>query len=365
MAGWLLRLKKIRRFSKNPTANSLKQLDGVDKSIEKKGRHNTGLLTAVLAVCMAFAGGAAVLKAAPALRVAIFDFDKREVSPDPLARHIEHQLRKRFNAIEVVHYSGLGDEGHSVELLRSIEADGYDLVITRTSDALIIALHTLFKTPTLYTNVTNPLLLGFKTIGPPGGNISGVSYYIPIEKHLRIYKAIFPAMKKPGFIFDTRNKSRKVEVPETRNACTALGLNFEIEFVDRPEQLSKAANALIERGADAIVCASSGTVYENIRLFLDDANRCGVPIFSFYKMGVPEGAVAALSSDYFRMADELLLPMAVKVLEDKVSPGSLPAAFFDKNSLFVNREQAQRFDITIPPEIEKQNDVIYLGPAQK
>lgn len=327
--------------------------------------HIAGLLFAVMSTWAVSAGSVSLLYAGQTFQVAIFDFDKRNITPDPLARHIENKLRNRFNSIEVVHYSGLGDERHSVELLQTIEAQGYDLVITRTSDALIIAQHTLFKTPTLYTNANNPLLLGFKTIGPPGGNISGASYYIPIEKHLRIYKAIFPAMHKPGFIFDRHNKSRKVEIPETRKACSALKLSFEIEFVERREELQRAAAALMERGADALICASSGTIYENIRLFLEDTNRKGVPIFSFYKMGVPEGAVAALSSDYFRMADELLLPMAVKVLEHNVSPGALPAAFLEKNSLFVNRAQARRFSLVIPPELEKAHDVVYLLPFRR
>lgn len=100
------------------------------------------------------------------------------------------------SGINVEHYSGQGDEKSSVRLLKKIETQGYDLVITRTSDALIIAQHTLFKTPTLYTNANNPLLLGFKTLGPPGGNISGVSYYIPIEKHLRLYSTFIPGLKK-------------------------------------------------------------------------------------------------------------------------------------------------------------------------
>ena len=77
-------------------------------------------------------------------------------------------------------------------------------------------------------------------------------------------------------------------------------------------------------------------------------------------MGVPEGAVAALSSDYFRMVDELLLPMATKVLEEKVSPGTMPVAFLEKNSLFVNRFQAKLLRIIIPFEFESKYDVIYV-----
>ena len=332
------------------------------ENFRQKGIHHLARFLIILLVsCTVFAGSDFVLCAGPLYRVAIFDFDKREITPDPLNYHIETTLRKQLKDIEVNHYSGLGDISHSVKLLQSIDAKGYNLVITRTSDALIIAQHTLLNTPTLYTNVNNPLLLGFKTLGPPGGNISGVTYYIPIERHLRIYKAILPSLKKPGFIFDKHNKSSKVEVPETRDACAALGLAYEMIFVDSREDLGKAAKTLIDRGVDAIVAASSDTIYENIQVFLDDANRNGIPIFSFYKMGVSEGALAALSSDYFRMADELLLPMAAKVLEDKVSPGTMPVAFLEKNSLFVNRSQARHFKIIIPSEFESKYDVIYVG----
>jgi putative tryptophan/tyrosine transport system substrate-binding protein len=204
------------------------------------------------------------------------------------------------------------------------------------------------------------LLLGFKTLGPPGGNISGASYYIPVEKHLRVYKAIWPNLKKPGFLFDKHNKSRRVEVPETRSACTSLGLRFEMEFVENRDQLPKAANRLMARGVDAIIAASSGTIYENIHTFIEDANRKGVPVFSFYKMGVWNGAAVALSSDYFQIADELLLPMAVKVLKDRASPGSMPAAFLEKPSLFVNRLQARRFKLRISPEIKKKQAIVYV-----
>jgi putative ABC transport system substrate-binding protein len=322
-------------------------------------------IAAWVLLCLLISGAGPLLVKAFAQKVAVFDFDKREVFPDPLARHIESRLRAMSPGVEVVQYTGLSNEARSVRLLSKIETEGYDLVITRTSDALIIAQHTLFKTPTLYTNVNNPLLLGFKTLGPPGGNISGASYYIPIEKHLRVYRAILPGLRKPGFIFDRHNKSRKVEVPEVRDACARLGMTMEMEFVENKDQLRGAAKALISRGVDAIIAASSGTIYENIHTFLEQANQVGVPIFSFYKTGVSEGAVAALSSDFFRMADELLLPMAEKVLIDRVSPGSLPAAFLHKNKLFVNRAQVERFGLTLPPELNREHDVVYIDQPVK
>jgi ABC-type uncharacterized transport system substrate-binding protein len=297
---------------------------------------------------------------ANAHRVAIFDYDDRLHDPHSLSRHIESRLKAIFSEVLVSQYTGRNDAAHSVEVLTGIEKQGFDLVIVLTSDALILAQHTLLKTPTLYTNVNNPLILGFDTLGPPGGNISGATYYIPVRKHLSVYQAIQPGLKRPGFIFDRYNHSRKAEVPEAREACAGLGLRFDMEFVESKEELRIAAAALINRGCDALIAASSGTIYEFIGLFRDLADQATIPIYSFYKNGVFNGALAALSSDYFRMADELLIPMARKVLIDKVSPGALPSAFLKKNKLFINRPQAEKLGLEIPRRLLEETAVEYI-----
>jgi ABC-type uncharacterized transport system substrate-binding protein len=297
---------------------------------------------------------------ADAHRVAIFDYDDRLHDPDSLSRHIESRLKAMVGSVEISQYSGRNDEAHSVEVLTAIEAQGFNLVIVLTSDALILAQHTLLKTPTLYTNVNNPLILGFDTLGPPGGNISGVTYYIPVRKHLSVYQAIQPGLKRPGFIFDRYNQSRKAEVPEAREACASMGLHFDMEFVENRDELRGAAVSLIDRGCDALIAASSGTIYEHIGLFRDFADRATIPVYSFYKNGVSNGALAALSSDYFRMADELLMPMARRVLIDKVSPGEMPAAFLKKNRLFINRSQAEKLNLAIPRWLLEETAVEYV-----
>ncbi len=254
----------------------------------------------------------------------------------------------------------MSDEAYAAGVVSGAERRGFDRVLVLTSDALILAQHTLLKTPTLYTNVNNPLILGFRTLGPPGGNISGASYYIPVQKHLAVYQAIQPSLQRPGFIFDKNNHSRKAEAPEAREACAGLGLPFDMEFVEDKDELGRAVKELIRRDVDALIATSSGTIYENIDLFRHLADQAAVPIYSFYKNGVLNGAVAALSSDYFRMADELLLPMARQVLIDKVSPGDMPAAFLKRNKLFINRSQAEKLGLEIPRRLLEETEVEYI-----
>jgi putative ABC transport system substrate-binding protein len=309
-----------------------------------------GLVTSVTGWLLVGFHGLNTLAAANDLRVAVFDFDKRTRFPDALGQHIEDKLMALDETVSVVHYTAEGNETLAVTILSDLDRGGFDLIIVRTSDALIIAQHTILKTPTLYTNVNNPKILGFQTLGPPGGNISGVSYYIPIENHLTVYKTIVPSLKKLGFLFDRHNQSRKAEVPEARTACADLGLQFDSEFIAESGQLLEAVRRLITRGADTIVVASSGIIYENIRMFLDLTNKARIPVFSFYKAGVSEGAVAALSSDYFQMADRLLIPMARRVLLENIWPGDMPAAFLKQKKLFINTCQANNLALEIPTQ---------------
>ena len=111
----------------------------------------------------------ALLPQAWASGVAVFDYDDRPDREQTTAQYIARQLREKIPAIGVDQYSGKNDTETSIRVLRELDAKGYDLIITITSDALIVAHHTIQQTPTLFTNVNNPLFLGFNSLGPPKG----------------------------------------------------------------------------------------------------------------------------------------------------------------------------------------------------
>lgn len=284
-------------------------------------------------------------------KVAVFDFDDRLDEEQTTAKYLEKNLKKADKDIRVYQFSGKGDVAHSVKIMKDLDNGGYNLIIIITSDALIIAHHVIKKTPTLYTNVNNPLSLGYRSLGPPGGNISGVSYYVSIEKQLALHKRIVPDLKNMGFIFDRNNKSKKVELPEVRKACEKLGIGYAISVVSHPDQLNSTARQLIKEGMDALSIGSSGMLYNNISRFIAICDQEKIPVFSFNKNGVKQGAVAALASDYNLMVDKLVIPMALKILQDGISPGQMPVEFLDENLIFINLLQAEKLDLAISQDI--------------
>ena len=299
------------------------------------------------------------LSFAGAYRVAIFDFDDRLDNEFTTAKYIEQELKKKMGEVELTQYSGKGDVSNSIQILRKLDSERLDLIITITSDALIIANHAVKETPTLFTNVNNPKYLGFRTIGPPGKNISGVSYYITVEKQLAFYKKILPDLKHVGFIFDSNNKSKKVELPEARMACEKMAITYNIEVISSKMELEEAASRLIFNQVEAIVIGSSGMLYNNISYFKGVCNQARVPIFSFNKKGTSNGALASLSSDYDLMVDKLLIPMALSVLKEGKNPGDFPITFLKENRIFINMTQAEMLNIKIPEIIFEKAIIVH------
>jgi putative ABC transport system substrate-binding protein len=291
-------------------------------------------------------------------KVAVFDYDDRLDQKQSTAKYIQQQLTKKVPAIALDHYSGKKDQATSIKVLRELDTKGYDLIITITSDALIVGQHVIKQTPTLFTNVNNPLFLGFNSLGPPKGLISGASYYISVEKQLDLYMTILPDLKQMGFIFDLNNKSKKVELPEVRQVCEKMGLDYQIEVVTRKEELEQAVQRLIANGAQAVTIGSSDMLYNNISRFIDQCTESKIPVFSFNKKGVNSGAIAALSSDYNQMVDNLVIPMALEVLENKKSPGEMPIAFLKENWIFINLPQAEKINLHIPKQILERAVII-------
>ena len=294
-----------------------------------------------------------------AWRVAIFDFDDRLHEADTVAKHLEKILREQEPNVKIEQFSGEGSEKTSVERIKQLERAGYDIIVTITSDALILAQHFLKQTPTLYTNVNNPLFLGFSTLDAPGGNISGASYYVPIMEQLEFFKRIQPELGHLGFLFDEENRSRQAEVGETRESCKRLGLESSMRLVTTPQELVPKVEELIDKGVDAIVVTSSETIYNHIQIFKNLCERAGIPIYSYGRNAVENGAVAALASDYYLMVEKLIVPMILRVLKEGVSPGTMPAAFLDENLMFINLTEAKKLGIRIPEELLRQAAEIY------
>ena len=287
-------------------------------------------------------------------KVAIFDFDVRERNQPSIAKHIEKQLRNSgltFKKIE--HFSGRDSEITSLRVLKRLDRNNYDLIITITSDAMVPATHALQHTPWLFTNINNPRFFGIRDALNPGDNKSGVTYYVPVIKQIKFFNQVLnKKLKKVGVIFDYYAKSRRAELVEFREASLKLHIDYEIVLIKEIEEFASVTKELLDQNVEAIIITSSGKLYNNIDRILPLTNAKKVPIFSVNKKGVANGALSAIASDYYIMVDENLIPMAIDVLRNGINPGGMAVQHLEKPFIYLNLTQARKLGLEISENVK-------------
>jgi putative ABC transport system substrate-binding protein len=283
-------------------------------------------------------------------KVAIFDYDDRLELPDTLAKQIAGLIKDQIPGTVVDQYSGKANDKTSAEALTKIDGAGYALAILITSDAVIVGKHYLLKTPSLFANANNPLGLGFSSTKAPGGLMSGSSYYVSVDKKMAFFQKILPSLKRPGFVFDGTDKSRDIELAESRTVAKTLGLSFESAVIRDKTELKGAVNGLLAKGVDAVILTTSGMMYDNVADIYGATVDKKVPVFSFHTKGVTNGAVAALGVDYYVLAQKKLMSMVKAVLGGK-SPGALDIQFTDTADVYLNLKAAKDFGVAVPADL--------------
>jgi putative ABC transport system substrate-binding protein len=244
--------------------------------------------------------------------------------------------------------------------LTDLDSANYDLIITITSDAMLPALHSIKKTPWLFTNVNNPKFLGINDETQHSRNVSGVTYYIPAIRQLEFFREVMGGkLKKVGFIFDYYAKSRRAELGEFRFAAMELGIAHEIFLIRNVHDLPGAAKKLMDMEAEAVILTSSDTIYNHTASIVEICNTRNIPVFSVNREGVVHGAIAALASDYYLMVDKCLLPMAISVLKKVTQPAEMPIRSIQSPSVYLNIKQAEKLGIKIPENIRAMPSLVF------
>lgn len=292
-------------------------------------------------------------------RVAIFDFDDRSSEAMPQAVVVENEIRKLDEKVRIVQFSAMGDVRRAMVLADQIDSSHFDLAIVISSDALRVAKFRLNKTPFLFTNVNNPLFLGYSSLETPGQHSSGVTYYVAIEKQLNFFRKIVPHIQKIGFIFDDDAVSRRPEFKESRAYCLYHNLGFFAKLIHSADEVGLAARELLGAGVDAIVLTSSGLVYDHTPAVVAETNAEKIPVFSYNRKAVQFGAIASLASDYTAMNTQLLPAMIRRVMKEGANPGNLPVQSIKNPASTINETAAKALGIVIPPEILKSAGTVY------
>ena len=250
-----------------------------------------------------------------------------------------------------------GDMSNAQAIARKFKGDNLDLVhciATPTSQAIV---KVITRTPVVYSSVTDPVDAGLvKTMGPAGGNVTGVSDAWPYDRQVKLHHDMVPSAKKWGTIYNAGDANSAKSITWAKAAMKKYGLEYIEITVSTSAEVHMAAQSLANR-VDAVFIISDNTVVSAFESLVKVCNDKNIPLFGGGVESVPRGSIAALGFDYFQVGYTAGLK-AVDILKGGKKPGDIPSSLTKRLKLVVNLKAAKAQGVKLDPKYVKMADEV-------
>lgn len=203
--------------------------------------------------------------------------------------------------------------------------------------------------PIILTGVTDPLSVNLvDSLDQPGGNISGISDYVPLDVQFELVQAITPDVKKIGLLYTTSEDNSLTEMEDAAAAAEALGFETVLEGIDSAMDMQMVAQSLVNE-VDAIYVGSDNTIASAFETLVDVSDAAGIPVYTGVEVMVEQGALAGVA-----MSQKQIGIQAADFLQkllDGANISETAVEYVSDLTTVVNSETAERLGLTLPEDV--------------
>lgn len=213
------------------------------------------------------------------------------------------------------------------------------------------------KRPFVFTAVTDPVAAGLvKDLNTPGGNITGVSDLLPVQKHLEMVLEYRPGIKKLGVLYNAGEANSKATVQTIKSLSRELGFKVVDATASKTADVYQAAKSLVGK-VDAVFIPTDNTIISALESVLKIGVQSKLPIFAADVDSVKRGAVAAMGFDYYKHGYQTGA-MVEKILKGQ-APSETPVEFQKELQLQINAKYSRLMGIEPPKSLLDKAEKVY------
>ena len=238
------------------------------------------------------------------------------------------------------HQNAQGDQSNLNTIAQRFVARNSDLVVAIATPAVQAMANATKDIPVLGTAVTSFTTARLVDSDEhPGGNVSGTTDMVPMEKRVELVHQLLPNAKKIGTIYSSSEVNSQLQAESFRKEAQKYGMELVEITVSNVNDVPQAANQLAIMG-----------IYANIVTIFSSAN---LPVFPSDDTWLKTGGLAAYSVDFYRLGVQTG-HMAARVLRGESTPDSMPIEMQEPIKFVFNQEEADRLHIKIPETLRQQ-----------
>jgi len=314
------------------------------------------VLFAVILAAVLFAGcGAAAVSGRKVLNVGIvqiMEHPSLNTIREAFVAELEKQGYKDGQNIKIDYQNAQSDQSNLKAICQKFAGANCDMIVAIATPSAQAAAGETKTIPVLFSACTDAVASGLVAdLEKPGGNVSGTSDAIPVEKIMTLAGKLTPGIKTVGALYNG-SETNSVSVIDDLKAFASLnGLAVTDATVTNTNEVQQAVAALAGK-VDAIFIPIDNTVASAMPVVAKAALEAKIPVYVGADSMVKDGGLATVGINYTVLGQETA-KMAAEVFKGgKI--GDQPVKIMDKVSVYVNQATAQALGITIPGDVKNE-----------
>ncbi|MDY0241123.1 MAG: ABC transporter substrate-binding protein [Rhodospirillaceae bacterium] len=253
--------------------------------------------------------------------------------------------------------SAQGDVGTAGQIARKFAGDKPDIIIaiaTPSAQAMVAAVRG--NTPIVFSAVSDPLAARLVAdLDHPGGNVTGVTDRLPLERHLALIQEIVPGVTRIGALFNPGEANSVAEIARFTALAKAKGITIVEGAAPDTNSVQSSARSLVGK-VDAFFVPLDNTVVSAMEAVVKVGIDAKIPLFVADTDSVRRGAVATVGFDYHSLGRQTGI-IAANILNG-AKPGDIPVREVETLQLVVNPASAARMGVHLPEAVTARADEI-------
>ncbi len=249
-----------------------------------------------------------------------------------------------------------GSMENAVQIAAGFVGNKADLILAVGTPVAKAVAEQTNSIPVVIAAITDPLGAGLvKDVKHPGGNITGTSDMVPVEKQFNFIKRLIPKTKKIGVVYNPGEPNSVIIIGKAREAAKKLGLILVEANANKTSEVRAAAASLVGK-IDVMYLTTDNTTAAAIDVINDICNENRIPFVSSEKASLKAGTLAFIGINYYERGVEAG-NIAVRILKGE-KPGNIPISYPAKFEIAINKKVADKLGIAVPMDILKTAEVI-------
>lgn len=243
-----------------------------------------------------------------------------------------------------------GEPGRYPALAAELVSRKPDLIMTTGTPATVAMQHATSDIPIVFVAVSDPVASRIvASIARPGGNITGVSNFLPATtaKLLEYLRTIAPAMTRVAVLYDARNPGKLLEFGELEKAGRMAGIAVTSAAVRSANDFAQAFPAILASHCDGLITLQDGVTLGQRSDIVSFAAQSRLPAIYQIREFADAGGLISYGLNYcqhYRSA-ATYVDRILKGARPADLPVELPTTF----ELVINLKAAKALGVEIPP----------------